>query len=204
MSFQEFVSTTASIVAIVGGVLGIISTFSKNPVFTRFWQGRRATSQTSPVAQPSSVLSKPVLKATPSSGAQKQPPQSLPTNRLKLGLIYGVISGVLCVLIMMSIPVFGQTQSSTYIQLAFSALVILSIAAGLLPSRVSGSVLSAIIAGGLLGLFGTLTAGLTPTDKGLYYDLVAAFALFGVPPFILSTLSGLLGRHLYKKSQVSL
>src|SRR6185312_7665452 len=86
MSFQEFVSTTASIVAIVGGVIAIYSTFSKVPVFSRFWQ-RQATSETLPVR-----------KATPSSGAQKQTRQILATNRLKLALIYGVMSGVLSVL----------------------------------------------------------------------------------------------------------
>jgi hypothetical protein len=201
MSFQAIIGTLASIVSIVGGVVAIISAVSKEPIFTRLWQ-QQPRRESQPALQPSPSLAKPMEKVAPST-------QKVPPGRWKLGLSYGVISGILAVLIL--IPALASYQHTNFIIynafifLAFSAWGILSIADGLLPSRVSGSVLSAAIAGGMLGAFIFLASLISDffmqqTISGVD---VLYFVLFGVTPFIISVLFGLVGRYLYKRVQVS-
>ena len=197
MGFQAVISTIASLVAIVGGVLGIISALSKEPVFTRLWQHQpRIKSQ--PSLQPLPSLSTPIERVVPSTHAVDQSRQILPPSRVKPGIVYGLVSGVLVLLILL-----GTQEAHPY--LTISALVILSIFDGLLPSRRSGSVISAGIAGGILGIFLILDDvfyAIVTHQVWSTGDLVLGFAIFSVPSFIVSTLFGLLGRYLYKRLQV--
>lgn len=174
---------------------------------------RQATSQTPPVSQPSSTLSKPVLDVIPSAGAQEQIRPISPTNRLKPGLIYGVISSVLSVLILIGTQALNQPRIFLVTPLwVVLSIVILSIVAGLLPSRASGSLTSAGIAGGILGLslFLTDVIDVLVTQQNIRGDypvggsLAGWFVLLVVPVFIISVLFGLLGRYLHKRSQISL
>jgi hypothetical protein len=194
MRFEVVISTIASIVAIVGGVLGIISSLSKEPVFLRFWK-RQASRQAPAVLQPSPVLSKPVEEAAPSPVVQEQTHQILPVNRFKLGIVYGLVLGVLSILIVIGIAVLGFSDIIFTVSVLIG-LGVLSIVAGLFPSRASGSLLSGGIAGGILGLFSFLTFDIVSETRTLL-----GFAIFGVLPFTVSLLFGLLGRNLHKKFQ---
>ncbi|MGZ3628410.1 MAG: zinc-ribbon domain-containing protein [Ktedonobacteraceae bacterium] len=208
MSFQAIIGTIASIVSIVGGVLGIISAVSKEPVFTRFWQHQSRT-KLQPELKSSPSFSTPFERVTPSARPESQSRQMSPPSRLKPGIVFGLITGGLAFLILIGLQaLYLMSYSPTYAFFAFIGLGMLSVVAGLLSSRTSGSLRSAVIAGGILGLFSFL-AGVfsnfflsTSSPSGSADYVLVSLVFLCVPAFIVSILFGLLGRYLHKKLQV--
>lgn len=144
--------------------------------------------------------------STPRERVAPPPParQMLSPARLQLGIIYGFALGVLAIFVLLGLQaLYLQVRSLGF--LAYVALGALSIAAGVLPSRASGSLLSAVIAGGILGVFSFLTVAfyslLNPqiVSTGNASIWLILFAVFGVSPFIVSVLSGVLGCYLHKR-----
>ena len=203
MGFQAIISTIATIVSIVGGVIGIISALSKEPVFLRFWQ-RQASQQAPAVVPPAPGLSKPLGERASAPHVLEQTQQSLPASRVKIGIVYGVVLGVLSISIIIGAQaVYLQSYSSIPAVFAYSGMGMLSIAAGLLPSRVSGSLLSSAIAGAILGGVSFFAVIIDTLLLYLPFSSFLGFVLFGVLPFLISLLFGLLGRYLHNKLQAN-
>lgn len=204
MSFQSILSTVATIVSIVGGVIGIISALSKEPIFLRFWQ-RQAARQALPspaIVPPASVPSQSVGEGVAVSHVREQTQQIVHVSPVRVGIVYGVVVDVLAILII--IGVVAVSSGLTYIistGLAYLGIGMLSVVAGLLPARTSGSLLASIIAGGMLGGVGFLTVSISILIFYLSYSFLLAFVMFGVLPFLISLLFGLLGRFLHNKLQ---
>jgi hypothetical protein len=132
----------------------------------------------------------------------------LSPGRLKPGIAYGLVLGVLAILKLLGLQALSLQRGSQVDFLVVSGSGGLSIAAGVLPSRASGSLLSAGIAGGILGVCSFLTivfySLLNPhiVSTGNASIWLLFLAVFGVPPFI-SVLFGVVGRYLHKRSRVS-
>jgi TIR domain len=122
----------------------------------------------------------------------------VPSSRLKPGIVYGLVSGVLAALIGLGIDVFyAQTGNAQLLPvLGVIGVGVSSIVAGVLSARASGSVLSAVIAGGILVLFIFLT--LVVIDIGIALDAILLYLV----PFFFSILFGLIGQFLHKGLQV--
>src|SRR5215831_4209176 len=129
MNFQTILSTIATIVSIVGGVIGIMSALSKEPVFLRFWQ-RQASREAPPVVQPAPVLSQPIGEATAPPIVQEQPHQRVPVTRIRVGIVYGLVVSGLSILIIIGIQaIYAQYTSSILVAIPFIGIAMLSIAA---------------------------------------------------------------------------
>lgn len=202
MSFQAILSTIATMVSIVGGVIGIISALSKEPVFLRFWQ-RQASRQAPAVVPPAPVSSQSVGEGALAPHVREQPQQIVSVSRVRIGIVYGVVVDVLAILIIIgAVAVSFELPYTISTALAYLAMGMLSVAAGLFPSRTSGSLLSSAIAGGMLGGVSFLTLIIGILIFYLSYPFLLAFVMFGVLPFLISLLFGLLGRFLHNKLQV--
>lgn len=138
--------------------------------------------------------------------AQGNPHPSSSPNQSRAGLIYGVVLGILALI---AAPVlynlYVQTQAYALIGfLQVCTFAIFSILAGVLPSRASGSVKSAAMAGGLLGLgtcLGSIIGDSTDLIQGGVW--IGVVVVFGGGILIISLVFGLLGRYLYRRSHVS-
>lgn len=117
------------------------------------------------------------------------------------GLGYGLVAGGLSVAIRVYIASFTLSLGdSDTPQLTQIAVFILSLVTGILSSRASGSLLSSTIAGGMFALWalaGYIFAG--PFNSDVLIPSNINFLIYGIVPFLISVLSGLLGRYLYKR-----
>ena len=85
---------------------------------------------------------------------QKSPKKT--ADRLQAGIVYGLVSGALAIVILLGFQTL-YLQEPSFAIVGYMSLGVLSIASGVLSSRASGSLLSAAIAGGILGIYSFLT-----------------------------------------------
>ena len=132
--------------------------------------------------------------------SSKQSRKVLPGNRLKYGIIYGLVAGASALLILLGINAFysGTGNLQLLPVLGIIGAAVPCAVAGVLSSRASGSVLSATIAGGILMVLSALMLGLIDGSNG-----GSSIGVLSPVLLIFTVLFGLVGQFLYKGPKVS-